>query len=74
LYRLERGYPFSRAGRLVVAVNQFAGQAIYSPTVSNAPQQGVLPHPQEAIGQTPANQASSTPTRIQFPASRNDLP
>ena len=37
LYRLRRGYPMPRAGKLVVATPQFKALTLYSPT--NATQQ-----------------------------------
>lgn len=36
LYRLERGTPYYRAGKVVYATPQFKGLTIYSPTSSNA--------------------------------------
>lgn len=73
LYRLERGYPYSRMGRLVVAVNQFKGQSLYTPSTSNIPQAKTLNAPQKGVGQTPTSGSSTTPTRIHFPYKTNEL-
>lgn len=40
LYRLRRGYPFPRAGKLVVATPQFKTLTLYSPTTKNRQVQG----------------------------------
>jgi hypothetical protein len=73
LYRLERGYPYQRMGRLVLAVNQFKGLSLYTPSTSNLPQLKTVSQPQKSVGQSPTSSSSTTPTRIHFPYKTNDL-
>ena len=51
MYRLERGTPFYRSGRMVYAVPQFRAVNLFSPTIQNA----LLPT------------QSITPTKISYP-------
>lgn len=52
-YRLERGHPFLRGGKMVVALPQFKALTIYSPVSTNA-------------GQLPSS--TTTPTAITYPS------
>jgi|SRR5579859_7929001 len=64
-YRSERGLPFLRAGKLVVATPQFKGLTIYSPSPSN--QQVATPVPaNSAVGVT-ANPTTNSLTYVVVP-------
>ena len=45
LYRLRRGYPYPRAGKLVIATPQFKALTLYSPTSGNAQLPGTTVNP-----------------------------
>lgn len=49
VYRLERGFPFLRAGRPVVAIPQFKGVTLVSHTTTNVPKTFQSPATNTAI-------------------------
>lgn len=53
-YRMERGRPFQRAGKLVSAIPQFKALTIYSPVNSNSP--------------NPSFQTTAKPVAVAYPA------
>lgn len=56
LYRVERGYPYLRHGKLVQAIPQWKSLTLYSVTTANAPT--------SAFNTTTTPKSISYPTRI----------